>query len=79
LYGLIDAGFTYVRGGANTWQVKSGTVNGSRWGLRGSEDLGGGVNPIYNTVSAQADYALSKRTDVYLQGNLQHVSRNSGH
>ncbi|MEX3909573.1 porin, partial [Paraburkholderia sp. BR14319] len=42
LYGLIDAGFTYVRGGANTWQVKSGTVNGSRWGLRGSEDLGGG-------------------------------------
>ncbi|RAR54209.1 GBP family porin [Paraburkholderia unamae] len=42
-------------------------------------DLGGGVNPIYNTVSAQADYALSKRTDVYLQGNFQHVSRNSGH
>ncbi|MEX3694402.1 porin [Paraburkholderia sp. BR14263] len=47
LYGLIDAGFTYVRGGANTWQVKSGTVNGSRWGLRGSEDLGGGLKAIF--------------------------------
>ena len=40
-------------------------------------DFGGGVNPNYNTVSLQSDYALSKRTDVYLQGNWQHVSSNS--
>ncbi|MBB2930115.1 porin [Paraburkholderia silvatlantica] len=40
-------------------------------------NFGGGVNPNYNTVSLQSDYALSKRTDVYLQGNWQHVSSNS--
>jgi len=40
--------------------------------------LGGGVNPNYNSVSLQSDYLLSKRTDVYLQGNWQHVSSNPG-
>jgi len=40
-------------------------------------NLGGGVNPNFNSVSLQSDYALSKRTDVYLQGNWQHVSSNS--
>ncbi|HTR08034.1 MAG TPA: porin [Paraburkholderia sp.] len=40
-------------------------------------NFGGGVNPNYNTVSLQSDYALSKRTDIYLQGNWQHVSSNS--
>jgi GBP family porin len=40
-------------------------------------NFGGGVNPNYNTVSLQSDYALSKRTDVYLQGNWQHISSNS--
>ncbi|MBV8628197.1 MAG: porin, partial [Paraburkholderia sp.] len=40
-------------------------------------NLGGGVNPNYNTVALQSDYALSKRTDVYLQGDWQHVSSNS--
>ncbi|CAG9216707.1 Porin, GBP family [Paraburkholderia tropica] len=48
LYGLIDAGITYVRGGdENAWQMRSGAVNGSRWGLRGSEDLGGGLKAIF--------------------------------
>jgi GBP family porin len=41
-------------------------------------NFGGGVNPNYHTVSLQSDYLLSKRTDVYLQGNWQHVSSNSG-
>jgi general bacterial porin, GBP family len=39
-------------------------------------NLGGGVNPNYNTVALQTDYLLSKRTDVYLQGDWQHVSSN---
>ena len=34
------------------------------------------MNPNFNTVSLQSDYLLSKRTDVYLQGNWQHVSSN---
>ncbi|MFL9905533.1 porin [Paraburkholderia sp. RL17-337-BIB-A] len=49
LYGLIDAGITYTNNqhGHSNWQETSGSVNGSRWGLRGSEDLGGGLRAIF--------------------------------
>ncbi|CAG9262966.1 porin [Burkholderia cepacia] len=49
LYGLIDAGITYTnnQGGHSAWQETSGSVNGSRWGLRGTEDLGGGLKAIF--------------------------------
>jgi len=56
LYGLIDAGFTYVNNvqvdGADhqkgsAWGVTSGNVNMSRWGLRGAEDLGNGMKAIF--------------------------------
>ncbi|TAL96305.1 MAG: porin [Paraburkholderia sp.] len=49
LYGLIDAGITYTnnQGGHSNWQETSGAVNGSRWGLRGAEDLGGGLKAIF--------------------------------
>ncbi|TKC91586.1 porin [Trinickia terrae] len=49
LYGLIDAGITYTNnaGGHTRWQEQSGAINGSRWGLRGSEDLGGGLKAIF--------------------------------
>lgn len=53
LYGLIDAGIMYTNNAASRdahgalWQATSGTVNGSRFGLRGAEDLGGGVKAIF--------------------------------
>jgi general bacterial porin, GBP family len=49
LYGLIDAGITYTnnQGGHSNWQATDGAVNTSRWGLRGSEDLGGGLKAIF--------------------------------
>ncbi|RQS69804.1 porin [Burkholderia sp. Bp8963] len=49
LYGLIDAGITYTnnQGGHSAWQETSGSINGSRWGLRGAEDLGGGLKAIF--------------------------------
>jgi general bacterial porin, GBP family len=49
LYGLIDAGITYNSnvGGKTLWQVTNGAINTSRWGLRGSEDLGGGLKAIF--------------------------------
>jgi GBP family porin len=49
LYGLIDAGVTYTnnQGGSKNVQATSGQVNGSRWGLRGTEDLGGGLKAIF--------------------------------
>ncbi|MGN6652441.1 porin [Trinickia sp.] len=49
LYGVIDAGLTYVNnaGGHAKWAMQSGIVQGSRWGLKGSEDLGGGTKAIF--------------------------------
>ncbi|KGW66005.1 porin [Burkholderia pseudomallei] len=49
LYGLIDAGITYTnnQGGHSAWSQSTGSVNGSRWGLRGAEDLGGGLKAIF--------------------------------
>lgn len=49
LYGLIDEGFDYtnnVRGG-HVYELASGYAQGSRWGLKGSEDLGGGLKAIF--------------------------------
>jgi GBP family porin len=49
LYGLIDAGITYTnnQGGSHNIKATSGNISGSRWGLRGSEDLGGGLKAIF--------------------------------
>ncbi|MFC0399924.1 porin [Paraburkholderia rhizosphaerae] len=52
LYGLIDAGFTYTNNvnGSGRAAIGSG-IDQSRWGLRGSEDLGGGLKAVFNLES----------------------------
>ncbi|RDU95762.1 porin [Trinickia dinghuensis] len=49
LYGIIDAGLTYVNnaGGHSKFAMQSGIVQGSRWGMKGTEDLGGGTKAIF--------------------------------
>ncbi|NIE87101.1 MULTISPECIES: porin [Burkholderia] len=55
LYGIVDAGIAYVHNaqganGANQSTLvkfNSGNMSGSRWGLRGTEDLGGGLAAIF--------------------------------
>jgi len=49
LYGIIDAGITYTNNSAGhaLWQAQSGIAQGSRWGLKGTEDLGGGTKAIF--------------------------------
>src|ERR1700748_2322615 len=56
LYGLIDAGVTYVNstktanGGHSLIAEQDGAtagLSGSRWGMRGNEDLGGGLAAIF--------------------------------
>ncbi|MFC4277253.1 porin [Achromobacter aloeverae] len=52
LYGLIDAGVAYerIRGDgfhASRIGETSGTSSGSRWGLRGTEDLGDGLSAVF--------------------------------
>lgn len=57
LFGLIDTGVDYVSNqrtsqnspnvGGTNWQEFAGNVYTPRWGLRGNEDLGGGLSAVF--------------------------------
>ena len=48
VYGIIDAGITHTTGLASEKnQVVSGIMEGSRFGLRGNEDIGGGFRALF--------------------------------
>jgi predicted porin len=49
LYGVIDEGFDYTNnvGGNAAYQLESGYAQGTRFGFKGSEDLGGGLKAIF--------------------------------
>jgi predicted porin len=53
LYGLIDAGISYISnastptGHSSLLRYGDGVASGTRWGLRGSEDLGSGLRAIF--------------------------------
>lgn len=56
LYGLADAGITSTSGlkGGTVTQLASGIMEGSRWGMKGTEDLGGGYKTIF-TLEARVE------------------------
>jgi predicted porin len=56
LYGLADVGVTRVSGlkGGTLTQLSSGIMEGSRWGLKGTEDMGGGYKAIF-TLEARVE------------------------
>jgi predicted porin len=49
LYGIIDEGLNYISnsGGGKVFSTTSGVIQGSRWGVRGVEDLGGGLKATF--------------------------------
>ncbi|PND30150.1 porin, partial [Achromobacter pulmonis] len=67
LYGVVDLGLTYQRGKVGTTDSNRGLYggdyrsrigmsdgiqnNGSRWGLRGVEDLGDGLSAVFTLES----------------------------
>jgi predicted porin len=53
LYGLIDQGLNYTSNaqGSAAYQMKTGDVYGSRWGLKGSEDLSDGYRAVFQLES----------------------------
>jgi predicted porin len=71
VYGLMDAGVEHVNhanaNGDGVTRVVSGGKNTSRWGFRGSEDLGGGLKAVFGLEggilldTGAADGALFKR------------------
>lgn len=84
VYGLIDAGVEVVNhadaDGGTLTRVVSGGKNTARWGLRGSEDLGGGLKAVFNLEGAiemdtgSSDGPLFKRqANVGLEGAFGRV------
>ncbi|WP_321816665.1 MULTISPECIES: porin [unclassified Paraburkholderia] len=53
LFGVLDEGlnFTSNAGGHRAWQTASVDLATSRWGIKGSEDLGGGLHAIFDLES----------------------------
>ncbi|GAB3627571.1 porin [Pandoraea terrae] len=49
LYGVIDEGINYANNvrGNRMVELQSGYAQGSRWGLKGAEDLGGGTKVLF--------------------------------
>jgi GBP family porin len=87
LYGLLDIGVNYTtraQSGANSGQLfslTSSVLQPNRWGLRGSEDLGGGLRAIFTLESgfflengtASQGLAFSRNSTVGLAGNWGEV------
>jgi general bacterial porin, GBP family len=53
LYGTLDAGLVYSnnQGGHSNFQQSSGSVSNTYFGLRGNEDLGGGLHAVFTLES----------------------------
>jgi predicted porin len=53
LYGLADIGVTHVTGfkGGSATTLNSGIMEGSRWGLKGEEDMGNGYKALFTLES----------------------------
>ena len=98
LYGIVDADIAstttagYVGTSIKTLsqsQVRTDGLSGDRWGLKGAEDLGGGLSAIFNLesgftidagTSAQGGLLFGRRSNVGLSGGFGKVElgRNSG-
>ncbi|WP_454726920.1 MULTISPECIES: porin [Cupriavidus] len=57
LYGVADVGIEYLSNAAakgsegSAYRLSSGNMSTSRWGLRGTEDLGGGLKAVFDLES----------------------------
>ena len=81
LYGKIDEGLLVgkTRHGDATFDVKSGFTAGSRWGIKGVEDLGNGLKvgfileQGYNVddgAAASSTLAFNRETALYVDGGF---------
>lgn len=79
LYGVADMAVERVKGATSVTRAASGQQQGSRWGLRGSEDLGGGLKAVFqmesgfnmaNGASGQGGLLFGRQAYVGLAGDF---------
>lgn len=84
VYGLVDAAVEYVSNAnaakSNLLRLNSGGMNTSRLGFRGTEDLGGGLNAVFQLETGLTidtggfdGAAFGRQANVGLEGNFGRV------
>jgi predicted porin len=70
LYGVVDTGVHIANTGAGTqYNLASGISDGSRFGIKGTEDLGGGFKAIFN-LEARFEADTGANTNGYPTSNV---------
>ena len=78
IYGIVDTGVAYqskaatgTGGTGSKFSVNSGIIQGSRIGFKGAEDLGGGLNAVFNLeVGFSNDTGALQGSDASTSSNL---------
>lgn len=65
LYGVADMALERVKGSDTQTRAASGQQQGSRWGVRGTEDMGNGLKAVF-----QMEAGLNMKTGAAAQGGL---------
>ena len=74
LYGIVDMGIMSSKtdGAGNVLAAQSGALSTSRWGVRGTEDLGGGLTAAFNLESEiAADAGTAGGIGILVDGHIQ--------
>jgi predicted porin len=83
LYGVVDTNFTSDKGATSLTSMGTGGLNGSRFGMRGAEDLGGGLKAVFQIesgfnsdtgTSAQGGRLFGRTAIVGLEGGFGRVT-----
>ena len=91
LYGIVDTGFQYLNADSdavgsdsvNKFSMESGMQSGSRFGLKGTEDLGNGVTVGFILESqfssdtgalADEDHFFRRESSLFLEGGFGKVA-----
>ena len=89
LYGIIDTGVRYLHSdmdvaygnksvdATDTFSMESGMQSGSRWGLKGTEDLGNGLTVGFiledgfaSDTGAEKDQMFDRESSLFIQGGF---------
>ena len=88
LYGIIDTGLAYVHGDADglgqdfdSFSMESGQASGSRWGIKGTEDLGNGLtvgfileDGIKSDTGVDDGVMFNRESSIFLQGGFGKIA-----
>ena len=91
LYGIVDTGLQYVHGDYDTdgaansdfdsFSMESGMASGSRWGIKGTEDLGNGLtvgfileNGIKSDTGVDDNVAFNRESSLFLEGGFGKIA-----